>query len=174
MTIRTYDIKTLDPAPAMTETVTKFRGTYRDAVRAAHEQFRAVGRRVAVSSEGCLHWWHRVAEDVFTDRNINSGVRPNGRVRADDGDLFEGTHEAPSQELVNARATTQIQNEMIDGARRAASRLMCEIGILKGAVDRIRMADPLMGKSRTEVVNAFDRARAIAQEAHERVTNLRK
>jgi hypothetical protein len=76
-------------------------------------------------------------------------------------------YEAPSRGLVNARATTETQNEMIDGARRAASRLMCEITTLRGAIDQIRLAEP-HGHTRTAYEEAFIRARAIAQEAHQR------
>jgi hypothetical protein len=62
-----WQIRTLHPAPAMTEQVTKFRGTYADACNAARESYRNTGRRSAVVSG--MTYWFRVSAAGEVDRN---------------------------------------------------------------------------------------------------------
>jgi len=68
--------------------------------------------------------------------------------------------------LANALAEIQIQNEMIDGARRAAARLMCQNTNMRTALDRIRL------RERTHTYReAFEMCKLIA---HETVKDLEK
>jgi hypothetical protein len=62
-----WQIRTLHPAPAMTEQVATFSGTYEDACNAARESYRKTGRRSAVVSG--MTYWFRVGASGEVDRN---------------------------------------------------------------------------------------------------------
>jgi hypothetical protein len=74
----TYEIRTLNPAPSMCESVELFTGTYAAAVAACHASYRRTGRRTAVVSY--TQYWHIVRDGVATDRNFNSGVPATQRI----------------------------------------------------------------------------------------------
>jgi hypothetical protein len=74
---QTYNIKTLQPAPSMSQDETVFvAGSYAEAVQVAHEAFRRTGRAtvLGLGAHG-MYWYHRIdGKGVAVDRNLNSGV----------------------------------------------------------------------------------------------------
>lgn len=80
MGMTNYDIRTLDPAPRMTETVHPFSGTYADAVNAAHKMHSGRPVRVTPSGDTQTTWHYIESNGRFEDRNRNSGVPVTGSI----------------------------------------------------------------------------------------------
>lgn len=62
-----WQIRTLHHAPAMTEDVVEFSGTYTAACDAARDAYRRTGRRSSVVSG--MYYWFMVTESGEIDRN---------------------------------------------------------------------------------------------------------
>jgi len=64
-------------------------------------------------------------------------------------------------------AEIALQNQMIEGARRAASKLMCQVTEMRSALDRIRLRDETHGYK-----NEFEMCKLIASKAITAVDKL--
>lgn len=71
--MNTYTIKTLEPAPSMSETAIEFKGTYIEAVQATHDTWRQSGRTTRLTSY-CTVWHYVDRNGIAVDNNTNSGI----------------------------------------------------------------------------------------------------
>lgn len=68
-----WQVRTLRPAPAMTESVELVHGTYEDACEAARESYARTGRRSSVVT-GTTYWF-RVDHRGEVNRNTHAATR---------------------------------------------------------------------------------------------------
>jgi len=72
---KAWEIRTLNAAPSMNETVETITGTFVDACNAARESFAKTGRRAAVNAANDIYWWFRVTSQGEINRNTNAATR---------------------------------------------------------------------------------------------------
>jgi hypothetical protein len=69
----TWEIRTLNAAPSMNETVKTITGTYIEACNAARAIFAETGRRTNVVTG--MYWWFRANKAGEINRNTNAATR---------------------------------------------------------------------------------------------------
>lgn len=70
--MKTWEIRTLNAAPSMNETVETITGTYIDACNAARDAFNRTGRRSNVVTG--MYWWFRASKAGEINRNTNAAT----------------------------------------------------------------------------------------------------
>jgi hypothetical protein len=69
-----WEIRTLNAAPGMSETIAAFTGTYEQACQKARDSFAKTGRRTAVVRD--MYYWFTIRNGVETDFNRRGETCP--------------------------------------------------------------------------------------------------